>query len=185
MVSLRAGCDARFQSGITVKNKAMMTFQKAQVWLLQTGHGGSCPVRPAMTQVPGPAPDALWPRPAPDSWRRESASAPAGPSLCPSWVDQRALSGRHLGVPLSQRTQEGRSLSAQQGVRRRAVRSLSSLWLSAVSHSTDKETEASSGQAILPSLSFNLSRGPLCPPRSWLPSSAQSSRRTPGPSVLP
>lgn len=129
MVSLRAGCDARFQSGITVKNKVMMTFQKAQVWHLQTGHGGSCPISPAVTQVPGPAPDALWPRPAPDSRRRESASAPAGPSLCPSWVDQRALSGRHLGELLSQRTQEGRSLSAQQGVRRRAGRSLSSLWL--------------------------------------------------------
>lgn len=110
MTSLRAGCDVSFPSGISVKNNAMITFQKAWLWHLRTGCGGGRPVRPATTWVPGPVPDALSPEPAPDSWRRQSASAPTGPLLCPSRVDQCALSGLSVDESLGGRTREGGGL---------------------------------------------------------------------------
>lgn len=51
MTSLRAGCDVSFPSGISVKNNAMIAFQKAWVWPCGQGVEEAVPkgrLRPAL-----------------------------------------------------------------------------------------------------------------------------------------
>lgn len=137
-------------------------------------------------EAPGAAPaDGVWrepcgaPGPGQPRLLREAEHlcGPARRSVLPGG-DPCALFGLHM-MSHRPRAPESEELGHCQhsGGRGTAVRNQSSWWPSAVSQSTDKETEASSGQALLPCCSSNVSTGQQ--------SSAQSPRRTPGSSLLP